>query len=79
MNNHSEDFVPIDERKWNKTCGSWPRLLQKSWLVFLSSSAASAWSSLEQFGVDRRGCSGGDVVGGGAVAGGVGGGCGVES
>ena len=44
--------------------------------MFLSSSAASAWSSLEQFGVDRRGCSGGDGGGGlvgGVVAGGDGG------
>ena len=63
----------------NQTSGSWPRLLQKGLLVFLSSSAASVQSSLEQFGVDRRGCSGGDgggggVVGGGVVAGGDGGG-----
>ena len=43
-------------------------------------SAASAESSLEQFGVDRRGCSGGggDVVGGGVVAGGDGCGVGIQ-
>ena len=37
------------------TSGSWPRLLQKGWLVCLSSSsAASASSSSKQFGVDGR-------------------------
>ena len=34
------------------TSGSWPRLLQKGWLVCLSSSSVS--SSFEQFGVDGK-------------------------
>ena len=42
---------------WDTLSGSWPRLLQKGWLVCLSlSSAASTSSSFEQFGVDGRGC-----------------------